>query len=128
MMHTETNCLDAARGPDWLWRQWHNLQLMRRSGVLVVGFTWYSLVDQVDWNIGLSRPVGHVNPVGLYDLNRDRRPVAEAYAQLLKLFGNEPLLPQRPDADLSAVLDAANQRPLERDCGRTTPQPVPHEA
>ena len=33
MMHTETNCLDAREAPRWLWRQWHNVQLMRRSGV-----------------------------------------------------------------------------------------------
>jgi hypothetical protein len=42
MMHTETNRMDAREGPRWLWRQWHNVQLIRRGGVPVVGFTWYS--------------------------------------------------------------------------------------
>jgi beta-glucosidase/6-phospho-beta-glucosidase/beta-galactosidase len=91
LMHTETNSQDAQRAPDWLWRQWHNVQLMRRSGVPVVGFTWYSLVDQVDWNIGLAKPLGNVNPVGLYDFNRDARPVAESYRRLVHMFRDEPL-------------------------------------
>jgi beta-glucosidase/6-phospho-beta-glucosidase/beta-galactosidase len=90
VMHTETNCPDAAEAPSWLWRQWHNVQLIRQSGVPVTGFTWYSLQDQVDWDIGLSRAVGNVNPVGLYDLNRDPRPVAEAYRYLIRMFRTNP--------------------------------------
>jgi beta-glucosidase/6-phospho-beta-glucosidase/beta-galactosidase len=92
LMHTETNSQDAKKAPDWLWRQWHNVQLMRRSGVPVAGFTWYSLTDQVDWNVGLGRALGNVNPVGLYDLNRDPRPVAQSYSELVRMFGKEPLV------------------------------------
>lgn len=99
VMHTETNCPDAAEAPGWLWRQWHNVQLIRQSGVPVTGFTWYSLQDQVDWDIGLSRAVGNVNPVGLYDLNRDPRPVADAYRYLVRMFRDNPFptLERRPD-------------------------------
>ena len=91
MMHTETNCPDAKEAPGWLWRQWHNVRLIREHGVPVVGFTWYSLQDQVDWNIGLSRPLGNVFPVGLYDLNREPRPVAQAYKYLISMYRNETL-------------------------------------
>ena len=91
-MHTETNTPDANEAPSWLWRQWHNVQLIRQDGVPVVGFTWYSLLDQIDWNIGLRKPLGNVFPVGLFDLNRDPRPVAQAYKHLIKTFKNEPLL------------------------------------
>jgi beta-glucosidase/6-phospho-beta-glucosidase/beta-galactosidase len=101
VMHTETNCMDAKEGPAWLWRQWHNIQLMRAAGVPVLGFTWYSLQDQVDWSVGLSKAEGNVNPVGLFDLNRNPRPVAQAYRQLLNLFGNEPLLPDSDVLQLS---------------------------
>jgi hypothetical protein len=73
MMHTETNRLVARDGPRWLWRQWHNVQLMRQSGVPIIGFTWYSLTDQIDCYIALREPVGHVNPVGGFDLNCDPR-------------------------------------------------------
>ena len=92
VMHTETNTPDADDAPAWLWRQWHNVQLIRQNGVPVVGFTWYSLQDQVDWNIGLSRAIGNIFPVGLYDLNRDPRPVAQAYKHLVEMFRNEPLV------------------------------------
>ena len=86
VMHTETNTGDAGEAPDWLWRQWYNVQLIRQNGVPVVGFTWYSLQDQVDWNIGLTQSQGTVNPVGLFDLNRDPRPVALAYKYLIEMF------------------------------------------
>jgi beta-glucosidase/6-phospho-beta-glucosidase/beta-galactosidase len=121
LMHTETNCQDAKEGPAWLWRQWHNVQLMRSSGVPVVGFTWYSLIDQVDWNIGLSRSLGNVNPVGLFDLNRDPRPVAQAYLQLVQLFNSESLVTNADVKDLEAVLQPAQSpRPLPRDDERIT--------
>jgi len=92
VMHTETNTTDAEQAPNWLWRQWHNVQLIRQNGVPVIGFTWYSLQDQVDWNIGLSKALGNVFPVGLFDLNRDPRPVAQAYKYLIEMFKDEPLL------------------------------------
>ena len=96
MMHTETNHLDAREAPRWLWRQWHNLQLIQKAGVPVVGFTWYSLTDQVNWDIALAEALGNVNPVGLFDLNRDPRPVAQAYKHLIKTFENEPEIRECP--------------------------------
>jgi beta-glucosidase/6-phospho-beta-glucosidase/beta-galactosidase len=90
MMHTETNRLDAREGPRWLWRQWHNVQLLRASGVPILGFTWYSLTDQADWEIALGRADGIVNPVGLFDLNRDVRPVGLAYQHLIDLYRRQP--------------------------------------
>lgn len=106
MMHTETNRLDARDGPRWLWRQWHNVQLIRAAGVPVVGFTWYSLTDQVDWEIALRAPQGNVNPVGLFDLNRDPRLVGLAYKHLIQLFA--PALEKEPALD--SLFDAARQQ------------------
>lgn len=90
MMHTETNRLDAADAPRWLWRQWHNVQLLAGAGVPIVGFTWYSLTDQIDWNIGLAEPLGTVDPVGLFDLNRDARTVGLAYKHLIAMHRGQP--------------------------------------
>jgi beta-glucosidase/6-phospho-beta-glucosidase/beta-galactosidase len=90
MMHTETNKMDAAGAPRWLWRQWHNVQLLRRSGVPLVGFTWYSLTDQIDWSIAMSEPIGIVYPVGLFDLNREARTVGLAYKHLIDLYRDQP--------------------------------------
>jgi beta-glucosidase/6-phospho-beta-glucosidase/beta-galactosidase len=90
MMHTETNRMDAAEAPRWLWRQWHNVQLLRSAGAPIIGFTWYSLTDQVDWDIGMTEDIGAVFPVGLFDLNRDPRPVGLAYKYLIDSFGDQP--------------------------------------
>jgi beta-glucosidase/6-phospho-beta-glucosidase/beta-galactosidase len=105
MMHTETNRMDARDGPRWLWRQWHNAQLIRQTGVPVVGFTWYSLTDQVDWDIALREPLGNVNPVGLFDLNRDPRMVGLAYQHLVRLFGVD--LDRAPSVEV--VLEEASK-------------------
>ena len=44
----------------------------------------YSLTDQVDWDSALREDNGNVNPLGLYDLDRNIRPVGKAYKQLIK--------------------------------------------
>ena len=93
VMHTETNVFDAAEAPAWLWKQWVNILQMRQMGVPVLGFTWYSLIDQVDWNIGLARQEGTVNACGLYDLKRQPRPVAAAYRRLLQEYGQIAIVP-----------------------------------
>ena len=52
--------------------------------VPILGFTWYSLTDQVDWDTALREKNGRVNPVGLYNLDREINPVGKAYKQLIK--------------------------------------------
>ncbi|MBJ6109057.1 glycoside hydrolase family 1 protein [Hymenobacter sp. BT523] len=93
VMHTETNVLEAHNAPTWLWKQWVNILRMRDEGVPVLGFTWYSLIDQLDWDIGLARKVGKVNPCGLFDLDRKPRPVAECYKMLLQEYGQITIVP-----------------------------------
>ena len=93
VMHTETNVFEADAAPTWLWKQWVNVLRMRRDGVPVLGFTWYSLTDQIDWDIQLARKVGTVCSCGLYDLDRRPRPVADAYRELLQEFGQITIMP-----------------------------------
>jgi beta-glucosidase len=86
VMHTETNVNEGPRGDEavyWLWKEWANVLRVRNNGVPIVGFTWYSLTDQVDWDIALRENRGTVNPLGLYDLNRKIRAVGKAYKQLI---------------------------------------------
>lgn len=90
MMHTETNRVDASDAPRWLWRQWHNVQLLRGAGVPLIGFTWYSLIDQLDWSSALREAEGKVDPVGLFDLNRDPRPVGLSYRHLIDMHRDQP--------------------------------------
>jgi hypothetical protein len=52
--------------------------------VPIVGFTWYSLTDQIDWDTALREDNGRVNECGLFDLDRRIRPVGEAYRKLIR--------------------------------------------
>ncbi len=87
VMHTETNLADSPDGRaavDWLIKEWANVLWVRNVGIPVVGFTWYSITDQVDWDSALREDNGHVNAVGLFDLDRNIRPVGRAYKQLIQ--------------------------------------------
>jgi beta-glucosidase/6-phospho-beta-glucosidase/beta-galactosidase len=86
VMHTETNIQDSERAPDWLRKEWANMLRLREDGVPIVGFTWYSLNDQVDWDTALREDNGHVNPCGLVDLDRRIRPVGRAYKELIEMW------------------------------------------
>jgi len=84
VMHTETNYRDAKEAPIWLRKQWENMIRLRDDGVPIIGFTWYSLTDQIDWDVCLRVERNKVNPLGLYDLNREIRPVGKAYKKLVE--------------------------------------------
>jgi beta-glucosidase/6-phospho-beta-glucosidase/beta-galactosidase len=87
VMHTETNLCQGPNGDEavkWLRKQWANVLRVRNDGVPVLGFTWYSLTDQVDWDTTLRENNGRVNALGLYDLERRIRPVGEVYRQLIR--------------------------------------------
>ena len=83
VMHTETNISEPLAVP-WLRKEWANLIRLKEDGVPMVGFTWYSLTDQVDWDTMLREDNGRVNALGLVDLNRELRPVGRAYRELIE--------------------------------------------
>jgi beta-glucosidase/6-phospho-beta-glucosidase/beta-galactosidase len=83
IMHTETNGLGGQNAVSWLNKEWANVHRLKQDGVPLVGFTWYSLQDQVDWDSGLRENNGRVNPLGLCDLDRHIRPVGHAYKKLI---------------------------------------------
>jgi beta-glucosidase len=86
IMHTETNLMEGPSGDEavyWLWKEWANVLRVRNDGVPIVGFTWYSLTDQVDWDTALREQNQRVNPLGLYDLERQPRKVGAAYRRLI---------------------------------------------
>lgn len=84
VMHTETNLMESEGGPNWLRKEWSNMHRLKLDGVPVLGFTWYSLTDQVDWDTALREDNGHVNPLGLADLDRKIRPVGHEYKRLIE--------------------------------------------
>ncbi len=91
IMHTETNMREGPNGNEavqWLWKEWANVLRIRNVGIPTVGFTWYSLTDQTDWDTALREKNGRVHPVGLYDLDRNIRPVGKAYKKLIRDWRN----------------------------------------
>jgi len=45
----------------------------------VIGFTWYSLTDQIDWDIQIVEIRGHVTANGLCTLDRKLRDVGKLF-------------------------------------------------
>ncbi len=83
MMYTETNQRNYESAEAWLREQFSCVLRLKYEGFPLIGFTWYSLVDQVDWNTSLREDNGHVDPLGLYDLDRKIRPVGKLYKELV---------------------------------------------
>jgi beta-glucosidase len=82
LFHCETNRV-SRHAVAWLDEQWRDVMQLRASGVPVRGFTWYSLTDQIDWQHALRVERNDLHPVGLYDLNRQPRPVERRYREII---------------------------------------------
>lgn len=93
VMHTETNLAEPL-SVDWLKKQWINAYQLRHDGVPLLGFTWYSLQDQVDWDTALREDNGKVNALGLFDLDRKIRPAGKAYKKIIEQW--LPVLDKEP--------------------------------
>jgi hypothetical protein len=98
MMLSETNMIEDRPGREvhWLYRTWHQARFLRAQGVPVLGYTWYSLTDQIDWDIQLREIRGKLTPNGLYTLDRKPREVAGAYRQLADAYGRSELIRALP--------------------------------
>ncbi len=83
VMHTETNMI-MPDSVEWFYKEWANVHRLKQDGVPIVGFTWYSLLHQVDWDTALREPNGRINELGLYDLNRQQMPVGKAYKRIIQ--------------------------------------------
>jgi beta-glucosidase/6-phospho-beta-glucosidase/beta-galactosidase len=87
IMHTETN-IKMPASKEWLLKQWANVHRLKNDGIPVVGFTWYSLQHQVDWDSALRNDSGTINELGLVDLDRNIMPVGYAYKDLIASWKN----------------------------------------
>ena len=92
IMLTETNIGHAEEAPKWLWDTWHNASDLRADGFPVIGYTWYSLQNQVDWDIQLREFRGHEVANALFTLDRKPNPVAGEFNKLCKRYRDQPLL------------------------------------
>ena len=90
VMHTETN-RTGKHAVEWMWKEWMNLLRLREDGVPIIGFTWYGLVDMIDWDSALTNLRGHVNNVGLFTLERRERKVAREFRRLVEIYNTLPI-------------------------------------
>lgn len=81
LFHAETSRAGSL-AVAWLEEQWAEVLALRAAGIPVNGFTWVSLTDAIGWEHGLPIGDNTVYKVGLCDLNREVRPVGEAFAAL----------------------------------------------
>ena len=92
LMVTET----SAGGGDgdkvaWLEKSVHDVRRLRAEGFPVIGYTWWPVIDHLDWDGALLHQTGHIHPVGIYRLERgpggklERRPTGlrDAYKALI---------------------------------------------
>lgn len=98
MMLTETNNLGLGSedATPWLWQTWHQIDRLRREGLPVLGYTWFSLTDQVDWDIQLREVRNNITSNGLFTLDRQPKPIAGAFRHLCEHYGRLPLLEDVP--------------------------------
>jgi beta-glucosidase/6-phospho-beta-glucosidase/beta-galactosidase len=87
IMHTETN-LNMPGSVEWFYKQWANVHRLKKDGIPVMGFTWYSLLHQVDWDTALRENNGNINPLGLFDLERNIMPVGKAYKKIIEQWND----------------------------------------
>ena len=79
ILHTETNFADLGLAEEWGVGQLLELAQVAQTGVPVLGFTWYSLMDQYNWDNALKGSPQHtrIYPVGLLSMpNYERRQFA----------------------------------------------------
>lgn len=120
VMHTETNRKSAEEAPQWLMKEWYNVLRLKSDGIPILGFTWYSVLDQIDWDVALREFHHRINPLGLYDLNRNIRKVGEVYRDLIRAWRDrlplqsvcrDMLVRHREPYEKKKTRRAAKQRP-----------------
>ena len=80
----------------WLEKSVNDVRRLRAEGFPIIGYTWWPVIDHLDWDGALLHQTGHIHPVGIYRLERgaggrlERHPTGlrDAYRALIQ-GGNE---------------------------------------
>jgi beta-glucosidase/6-phospho-beta-glucosidase/beta-galactosidase/glycosyltransferase involved in cell wall biosynthesis len=54
----------------WLDRTLDEIQQLREEGIPMLGFIWWPLLDQLDWDGAMTHRIGKIHEVGLFNLHR----------------------------------------------------------
>jgi beta-glucosidase/6-phospho-beta-glucosidase/beta-galactosidase/glycosyltransferase involved in cell wall biosynthesis len=92
MMLTETSADGHAINREiWLEQSIDDCRRLREEGVPMLGYFWWPMVDQVDWDGALTHRVGKIHEVGIFNLQRQpdgtlqrvSTPLADQYAAIV---------------------------------------------
>lgn len=105
----------------WLDYTLFEVRRLREEGIPVIGYTWWPVIDHLDWDGALLHRTGHIHPVGIYRLERASggklRRVAtslrDAYRELIKR-GDEPVGAIAPNYDVPSTINVVPRREQER--------------
>jgi beta-glucosidase/6-phospho-beta-glucosidase/beta-galactosidase/glycosyltransferase involved in cell wall biosynthesis len=81
MMLTETSVEGVPINREvWLDQTIEDCQRLRAEGVPMLGYFWWPMIDQVDWDGALTHRVGKIHEVGLFNLRRQPDGTLARYA------------------------------------------------
>jgi beta-glucosidase/6-phospho-beta-glucosidase/beta-galactosidase len=88
MMLTETSIDGKPINREiWLDKTIEDCRRLRGEGIPMLGYFWWPLIDQVDWDGALTHRVGKIHEVGLFNLRRQSSGTLERHATpLVKQF------------------------------------------
>ena len=93
MMLTETSADGLAVNREvWLDQTVEECRRLREEGVPMLGYFWWPMVDQLDWDGALTHRIGKIHDVGIYNLKREAdgtlarqaTPLVEQFARFVK--------------------------------------------
>ena len=71
----------------WLDRTIDDIRQLREEGIPMLGFIWWPLLDQLDWDGAMTHRIGKIHEVGLFNLHRQPDGVLKRSAPpLIKMF------------------------------------------
>jgi glycosyltransferase involved in cell wall biosynthesis len=88
MMLTETSIDGKPINREiWLDRTLDDIKQLREEGIPMLGFIWWPLLDQLDWDGAMTHRIGKIHEVGLFNLHRQPDGVLKrSTTPLIKLF------------------------------------------
>jgi beta-glucosidase/6-phospho-beta-glucosidase/beta-galactosidase/glycosyltransferase involved in cell wall biosynthesis len=93
MMLTETSADGHAINREiWLEQTVDDCRRLREEGIPMLGYFWWPMIDQIDWDGALTHRIGKIHDVGVFNLKRDEAgcltrqatPLVEQFSRIVR--------------------------------------------
>jgi beta-glucosidase/6-phospho-beta-glucosidase/beta-galactosidase/glycosyltransferase involved in cell wall biosynthesis len=72
LMLTETSFYgDETERLQWLDQTVQDVKRLRSEGIPMIGYTWWPLIDHIDWDGAMLHQIGRIHNVGMFQLQRE---------------------------------------------------------